>query len=210
MIVDDQALVRDGLAALLNLTPDLAVVGKADDGVAALALVDVCRPDVVLMDVRMPGMNGVAALRRLRASHPRLRVLMLTTFDDDEYLFASLASGAAGYLLKSTNPDRLTETIRAVFRGESALDTGVTRRVVEAALQGGAAPPAAPREQLTAREREVLRLAAQGAANNEIAATLCLTPGTVKNHLSHIFEKLGAHDRIHALRLAAEWGLLDA
>jgi DNA-binding NarL/FixJ family response regulator len=209
MIVDDQMLVREGLASLLSLTPDLEVVGKAGDGAEALALVDRCRPDVVLMDVRMPGMNGVAVLHYLRVSHPSLRVLMLTTFDDDDYLFASLEAGAAGYLLKSTNPDHLAETIRAIFRGESALDSGVTRRVVEAALRGGAGSTA-PLERLTARELEVLRLAAQGAANDEIAETLCLTPGTVKNHLSHIFDKLGARDRIHALRLAKEWGLLDA
>lgn len=209
MIVDDQTLVREGLASLLGLTPDLEVVGKAGDGAEALALVDRCQPDVVLMDVRMPGMNGVAALRRLRTSQPSLRVLMLTTFDDDDYLFASLEAGAAGYLLKSTNPDHLAETIRAVFRGESALDSGVTRRVVEAALRGGAAGNPAPLERLTARELEVLRLAAHGAANSEIAETLCLTPGTVKNHLSHILDKLGARDRIHALRLAKEWGLLD-
>lgn len=208
MVVDDQTLVREGLASLLGLTPDLEVVGKAGDGAEALAMVDRCRPDVVLMDVRMPGMNGVATLRRLCTSHPSLRVLMLTTFDDDDYLFASLEAGAAGYLLKSTNPDHLAEVIRAVYKGEAALDTGVTRRVVEAALRGGAVLPA-PLERLTARELEVLRLAAHGAANSEIAETLCLTPGTVKNHLSHILDKLGARDRIHALRLAKEWGLLD-
>lgn len=208
MIVDDQTLVREGLASLLSLTPDLEVVGKAGDGAEALALVECCKPDVVLMDVRMPGMNGVAALRHLRASHPHLRVLMLTTFDDDDYLFASLKAGAAGYLLKSIDPDQLAATIRAVHRGEIALDTGVTRRVVEAALHGGASA-AAPLERLTARELEVLCLAAQGANNQEIAELLVLTPGTVKNHLSHIFDKLGARDRIHALRLAQEWGLLD-
>jgi DNA-binding NarL/FixJ family response regulator len=209
MVVDDQTLVREGLASLLGLTPDLEVVGKASFGAEALALVECCKPDVVLMDVRMPGMNGVAALRHLRASHPHLRVLMLTTFDDDDYLFAALEAGAAGYLLKSTNPDQLAATVRAVYRGEIALDTGVTRRVVEAALHGGASA-AAPLERLTARELEVLRLAAQGASNQEIAELLVLTPGTVKNHLSHIFDKLGARDRIHALRLAQEWGLLGA
>jgi len=209
MIVDDQTLVREGLASLLSLTPDLEVVGKASDGAEALALVECCKPDVVLMDVRMPGMNGVAALRHLRASHPHLRVLMLTTFDDDDYLFAALKEGAAGYLLKSIDPDQLAATVRAVYRGEIALDTGVTRRVVEAALHGGASA-AAPLERLTARELEVLRLAAQGASNQEIAELLVLTPGTVKNHLSHIFDKLGARDRIHALRLAQEWGLLGA
>jgi DNA-binding NarL/FixJ family response regulator len=209
MVVDDQTLVREGLASLLGLTPDLEVVGKASFGAEALALVECCKPDVVLMDVRMPGMNGVAALRHLRASHPHLRVLMLTTFDDDDYLFAALEAGAAGYLLKSTNPDQLAATVRAVYRGEIALDTGVTRRVVEAALHGGASA-AAPLERLTARELEVLCLAAQGANNREIAELLVLTPGTVKNHLSHIFDKLGARDRIHALRLAQEWGLLGA
>ena len=204
-----RVMIVDGLASLLGLTPDLEVVGKAGDGAEALALVDGCQPDVVLMDVRMPGMNGVAALRHLRASHPHLRVLMLTTFDDDDYLFASLEAGAAGYLLKSTNPDQLAATVRAVFRGESALDTGVPRRVVEAALHGGADKAPALPDRLTARELEVLRLAAQGASNQEIAESLVLTPGTVKNHLRHIFDKLGARDRIHALRLAQEWGLLD-
>lgn len=208
MVVDDQTLVREGLVSLLSLTPDLEVVGKASDGAEALAMVDRCRPDVVLMDVRMPGMNGVAALRQLRISHPHLHVVMLTTFDDDDYLFASLAAGAAGYLLKNTNPDRLAEVIRAVYKGEAALDTGVTRRVVAMALQGGAATTALP-DRLTTRELEVLRLVAQGASNQEIADALRLTPGTVKNHLSHIFEKLGAHDRTHAMQLALQWGLLN-
>ncbi len=208
VIVDDQALVREGLAALLALTPDLDVVGTAADGRAALALVAAQRPDVALLDVRMPGMSGVAAAREIRAHYPQTRVIVLTTFDNDEYVFEALQAGAAGYLLKNADPDYLAAAIRAVHAGDAVLDPAVTQKVIRRAARSGDVEPA-PIERLTRRERDVLRLMAAGAANSEIAAQLCLAEGTVKNHVSHILDKLGARDRAAAVRLAVEWGWLD-
>ncbi|MFQ5344292.1 MAG: response regulator [Anaerolineae bacterium] len=207
-IVDDQTLVREGLASLLALVPDLTVVGTAANGREALALVAEQSPDVVLMDVRMPGMNGVAATREIRARYPHTRVIVLTTFDHDEYVFESLRAGASGYLLKNANPDRLAAAIRAVHAGDSILDPAVTQKVIQRATHPEGEEPALT-ERLTPREREVLRLMAEGATNAEIAARLWLAEGTVKNHVSHILGKLRARDRAHAVRLAVEWGLLD-
>lgn len=207
-IVDDQTLVREGLASLLNLIPDLEVVGKAADGAAALVQVGTWQPDVMLIDVRMPGMNGVAAAHEICARYPHIRVIMLTTFDDDNYIFESLRAGAAGYLLKNADPDHLATAIRAVYAGRSVLDPAVTQKVVRRAVQTET-EQAFPAERLTTRERDVLRLLVQGATNSQIAEQLSLTPGTVKNHLSHVFDKLGARDRAHAIRLALEWGLLN-
>jgi len=182
------------------------VVGKAADGREALALVAEQAPDVVLMDVRMPGMNGVAATREIRARYPHTRVIVLTTFDDDEYVFESLRVGASGYLLKNANPDHLAAAIRAVHAGDSILDPAVTEKVIRRATHAEAEPVLT--ERLTGREREVLRWMAEGATNAEIAARLCLAEGTVRNHVSRILDKLGARDRAHAVRLAVEWGLL--
>ncbi|MBS1252890.1 MAG: Transcriptional regulatory protein DegU [Anaerolineales bacterium] len=207
-IVDDQTLVREGLASLLAMVPDLTVVGTAADGREALALVDELEPDVVLMDVRMPGMNGVAATREIRARDPHTRVIVLTTFDHDEYVFESLRAGASGYLLKDADPDHLAEAIRAVHAGDSILDPAVTQKVIRRATGTDEAEPALA-ERLTPREHDVLGLMAEGAANAEIAEQLCLAEGTVKNHVSHILGKLGARGRAHAVRLAVEWGLLD-
>ncbi len=207
-IVDDQTLVREGLASLLALVPDLTVVGTAADGRAALALVDELEPDVVLMDVRMPGMNGVAATRQICARYPCTRVIVLTTFDNDEYVFQSLRAGASGYLLKNADPDHLAAAIRAVHAGDSILDPAVTQKVIRRATHPEGEEPALT-ERLTPRERQVLHPMAEGAANAEIAERLCLVEGTVKNHVSHILGKLGARDRAHAVRLAVEWGLLD-
>jgi DNA-binding NarL/FixJ family response regulator len=206
-IVDDQTLIREGLASLLALVPDLTIVGKAADGREALALVAEQSPDVVLMDVRMPGMNGVAATREIRARYPRTRVIVLTTFDDDEYVFESLRAGASGYLLKNADPDHLAAAIRAVYAGDSILDPAVTEKVIRRATRPEG--ELVLTERLTRREREVLRLMAEGAANAEIAERLCLAEGTVKNYVSHILGKLGAHSRAHAVRLAVEWGLLN-
>jgi len=208
-IVDDQTLLREGLASLLALVPDLTVVGTAANGRAALALVAEQSPDVVLMDVRMPGMSGVAATRETRARYPHTRVIVLTTFDNnDEYVFESLRAGASGYLLKNADPDRLAAAIRAVHAGDSILDPAVTQKVIRRATHSEGEEPALT-ERLTPREREVLRLMAEGATNAEIAARLWLAEGTVKNHVSHILGKLGARDRAHAVRLTVEWGLLD-
>ena len=207
VIADDQTLVREGLAALLALVPDMAVVGMAADGRAALALAAEQSPDVVLMDVRMPGMDGVTATREICARHPATRVIVLTTFDNDEYVFEALRAGAAGYLLKNADPDHLGAAIRAVHAGDSVLDPAVTQKVIRRATRLGAAEPALT-ERLTPRERDVLRLIAAGAANTEIATRLCLTEGTVKNHVSHILGKLDARDRAHAVCLAVEGGML--
>jgi len=205
-IVDDQTLIREGLAALLALVSDLQIVGQAGDGSAALELVADKSPDVVLMDVRMPGMNGVAATREIRRRFPDTRVIVLTTFDDDEYVFQSLDAGASGYLLKNADPDHLAAAIRAVHAGGSILDPAVTHKVIQrAVLTNSTTPPIT--EKLTRREQDILRLMVEGATNGEIAAQLCLSEGTVKNHISHILAKLGARDRTQAVRLAVEWGL---
>lgn len=210
VIVDDQTLIREGLASLLAFVPELTVVGKAGDGREALALVAAQQPDVVLMDVRMPGMNGVAATREICARYPATRVIVLTTFDDDEYVFAALQAGAAGYLLKNADPRRLGEAIGAVHAGQAVLDPAVTQKVVRRLVHLGAGEPPEPvlTERLTGQERRVLDLMATGAANAEIADGLALAEGTVKNYVSRILAKLGARDRAHAVRLAVEWGLL--
>ncbi len=154
----------------------------------------------------MPGMNGVAATREICARHPTTRVIVLTTFDDDEYVFESLRAGAAGYLLKDADPDYLAAAIRAVHAGDSILDPAVTEKVIDRATRADTEPVLT--ERLTPRERDVLDQLAKGATNAEIAEQLCLAEGTVKNHVSHILSKLGARDRTHAVRLAVEWGLL--
>lgn len=207
VVVDDQTLVREGLASLLAMAPDLEVVGVAADGREALALVAERSPDVALVDVRMPGMNGVAATRKIRARHPATRVIVLTTFADDEYVFESLRAGASGYLLKNADPGHLAAAVRTVHAGGSVLDPAVAQKVLRRAARPGTAEPALT-ERLTPREREVLRLVARGMTNAEIAARLCLAEGTVRNHVSHILGKLGAQNRAHAVRLAVEWGLL--
>ncbi len=208
VIVDDQRLIREGLAALLGLIPDLEVVGQAEDGQSALELIPKTQPDVILMDLRMPGMNGVAATREICIRHKDMRVIILTTFDNDEYVFEALSAGAAGYLLKNADPDHLAAAIRAVHRGESVLDSAVTQKVIRRATHPNEADPNFI-ERLTPRERDVLHLLADGLSNVEIAEQLVLSEGTVKNHVSHILDKLNARDRTHAARLAVEWGLLD-
>ncbi len=207
-VVDDQTLIREGLAALLAMQTDIQVIGQASDGRAALELVAARAPEVVLMDVRMPGMNGVAATREIRARFPETRVLVLTTYPDDDYIFEALRVGASGYLLKNTGPDELTAAIRAVHAGEMVLDPAVTQKVIQRATYADQEEPVIT-ERLTKRESEVLGLLAEGASNAEIAERLSLARGTVKNHISHILGKLGARDRTHAVRLAVEWGLLD-
>ncbi len=206
-IVDDQTLIREGLAALLALNSDLQVVGQAAEGQAAIELVATLSPDVILMDVRMPGMNGVAATREIRRRFPSTRVIVLTTFDDDEYVFQSLQAGASGYLLKNADPDHLADAIRAVHAGDSILDPAVTSKVVQRAVSAAERAEPLLTEKLTPRERQVLHLMVKGATNAEIAARLCLSEGTVKNHVSHILDKLGARDRAQAVRHAVEWGL---
>jgi len=211
LLVDDQVLFREGLRLLLATRPELEVVGEAGDGEEALREVARLRPDVVLMDLRMPLLDGVAATRRLRALQPECRVIALTTFDDDEYVFDALRAGAVGYLLKDVSSPKLFEAIRAAARGESFLQPSVAAKVVAefARLAGQAPSSAAPLvEPLSERERQVLRLMAAGATNKEIAAQLFIAPGTVKNHVTSILGKLGVSDRTQAALKAKELGLI--
>jgi len=209
LVVDDQAIIREGLAALLAGEPGIEVAGIAADGHEAVTLTKTLKPEVVLMDVRMPGMNGIAATRNICAQFPTVKILVLTTFDDDRYVFEALQAGASGYLLKNADSAHLARAIRAVYQGDTILDPAVTGKIVRRAVNAGSAGEQALSERLSGREREVLTLMAQGRANGDIARRLFLSKGTVKNHVSHIIAKLEARDRTHAVRLAVEWGLLN-
>jgi DNA-binding NarL/FixJ family response regulator len=215
LLVDDQALFREALATLLAVHAEIEVVGEAGDGAQALDRVAAARPDVVLMDLRMPVLDGIAATRRLRAEHPGVRVLALTTFDGDDEVFAALRAGAVGYLLKDVSGDRLVEAVVAAARGESVLQPSVAAKVVArvARLPDEAGVPAGRRAQplvvpLSARELEVLRHVAQGRSNREIASALYLSEGTVKNHVTNVLTKLGVRDRTQAALRARELGMV--
>jgi len=213
MIVDDQSLLRRGLTALLNRNPDMEVVAEAGDGQQALRLAEKVRPDVILMDVRMPVMDGVAATRELSRRGCPAGVIILTTFDDDEYIFEGIAAGARGYLLKDAEYEELSQAIRTVARGESLLQPQITTRVLKEFSRlsaiAGSRPKVQPLvEPLTERELQVLRLMASGASNQDIAAALYIGLGTVKHHVRAIFGKLGARDRVHAVLLAQELNLV--
>jgi DNA-binding NarL/FixJ family response regulator len=209
MLVDDQVLFREALRTLLSLHADLAVVGEAGDGHEALRLAPLVRPDVALMDMKMPGMDGVAATRRLRVAMPPCQVVALTTFDDDEYVFEGLRAGAVGYLLKDAPSERLVEAIRTAARGESLLHPSVaTKLVAEIARQARPASPSSSGTTLSEREAEVLRLLARGASNKEIAAGLALAHGTVKNHVTSILTKLAVAGRTEAALRARELGIV--
>ena len=210
LLVDDQALFREGLRTLLSLHEDLQVVGEAGNGLEALAAADALRPDVVLMDLRMPVLDGVAATRRLLAAHPTTRVIVVTTFDDDELVFDGLRAGAVGYLLKDVSSDKLVEAIRAAARGESFLQPSIAAKVLAEfnRLERSAAPPPPLAEPLSERELEILRLLAAGDSNKEIAAALFIAEGTVKNHVTNILGKLDARDRTQAALRARELGLI--
>ncbi|HRU95044.1 MAG TPA: response regulator transcription factor [Anaerolineae bacterium] len=210
VLVDDQAMFREGLRTLLTTQPDFEVVGEAANGGEALRLCATCQPEVVLMDLRMPVLDGVAATRQLHALYPDVRVIVLTTFDDDEDIFEGLRAGALGYLLKDASSAKLFEAVRAAARGESFLQPSVATKVVaEFARLVEQAPRAeTPVEALSERELAVLRLVAQGASNKEIAAALFIAEGTVKNHLTSILAKLEVRDRTQAALKARELGLL--
>jgi DNA-binding NarL/FixJ family response regulator len=202
LVVDDQALFREALATLLEVRPEIEVVGEAANGAQALDRVATLRPDVVLMDLHMPVLDGIAATRRLRVEQPGIRVLALTTFDDEEDVFAALRAGAVGYLLKDVSSERLVEALLAAARGESVLQPSVAAKVVARFARMADDEPV-PRPQplvvpLSDRELEVLRLLAEGASNREIAAALFLAEGTVKNHVTNVLAKLGARDRTQA------------
>ena len=211
LLVDDQALFREGLRTLLSLTPDLEIVGEAEDGEDAIRQAARLDPDVVLMDLKMPILDGVEATRRLHAHRPDCRVIILTTFDDDEYVFEGLRAGAIGYMLKDTPSENLAEAIRAAARGESFLQPSVAAKVVaEFTRLASVAPQSVIElvEPLSERELEVLRKLAAGATNREIAAALVIAEGTVKNHITNIFGKLGVKDRTQAALKARELGLV--
>jgi DNA-binding NarL/FixJ family response regulator len=211
LLVDDQALFREGLRTLLSLQPDLDVVGEAGNGEEAVRLAASLRPRVVLMDAQMPVLDGVAATRRLHAAQPECRVIMLTTFDDDENVFEGLRAGAVGYLLKDAPSEKLVEAIRAAARGESFLQPSVAAKVVAEFARLAEKPAPRPQpliEPLSERELEILRLVADGASNREIAAKLVIAEGTVKNHLTNILGKLSVRDRVQAALKAKELGLI--
>lgn len=207
-VVDDQGMVRRGLVSLLGMEPDIEVVGEAGDGEAAIQLIEREKPDVALLDIRMPVMDGIEAMRRLTAAGVTTRLLALTTFDLDEYVFEALRAGASGFLLKDASVEELAAAIRTVAGGEAVLAPTVTRRVIDAFARN------APKKQdpgrlaeLTPRELDVLRLVAKGLSNAEIADELVLTPATVKTHVSSLLSKLDLRDRVHAVIAAYETGL---
>jgi DNA-binding NarL/FixJ family response regulator len=213
VLVDDQELLRTGFRMVLNSQADMTVVGEAGDGEAALVLLADLEADVVLMDVRMPRLDGVAATRRLCERGDRPRILMLTTFDLDEYAFAALKAGASGFLLKDVPPTDLLAAIRAVHSGEAVVAPSTTRRLLDkfAPLLPSEAEPAPPElDVLTEREHEVMLLVAQGMSNAEIASKLFLSEATVKTHVGRILMKLGLRDRVQAVVLAYETGLVKA
>lgn len=211
LLVDDQALFREALATLLATHDGIDVVGEAGNGDEALRSAAALTPDVVLMDLRMPVLDGVAATRRLRVEQPGTRVIALTTFDDDEDVFAALRAGAVGYLLKDVSSARLVEAVLAAARGESVLQPSVAAKVVARFAQLPDAPEPRPQPlvvPLSSRELDVLRLLADGRSNREIATTLFLAEGTVKNHVTNVLGKLGARDRTQAALRARDLGLL--
>jgi len=211
LLVDDQPLFREGLRTLLSLQPDFEMVGEAGNGEEAVHLAEQYRPDVVLMDVQMPVLDGVAATRRIHAALPDCRIIMLTTFDDDEHVFDGLRAGAVGYLLKDAPSAKLAEAIRAAARGESFLQPSVAAKVVAEFARLGESSTPKPQpliEPLSDREIEILKLLAHGDSNKEIAAALFIAEGTVKNHVTNILGKLGVRDRTQAALKAKELGLL--
>ena len=213
MLVDDQALLRTGLRIVIDTEHDLGVVAEAADGNEALRLLEDIEPDVILMDVRMPGMDGIDATARIATSHPGSKVIILTTYDIDRYVYDGLRAGASGFLLKDTAPEALTEAIRTVAHGESVLAPSATTRLVSrfATLpEDDPDQPAKPEviDSLTEREREVFQLMARGMSNREIAGTLFLSEHTVKIHVARTLSKLNLRDRVQAVVLAYESGLV--
>ena len=212
LIVDDQALVRAGFRMILDAEPQIEVVGEAADGIAGLDAARSLQPDVVLMDIRMPELDGLEATRRLTSSGEGPRVLILTTFDLDEYVYEALRSGASGFLLKDTPPEQLVQAITVVAEGEALLAPSITKRLIEEFVRTGGATRTEPPpgiQELTSRELEVLRLIARGFSNAEIAKELFVSETTVKTHVARVLMKLGLRDRVQAVVLAYESGLVQ-
>lgn len=211
VLVDDQSLFREGLKTLLSVQPDFKVVGEAANGEEAIRIATLQKPDVILMDLRMPMMDGVTATYRLHEILPKSRVIVLTTFDDDELVFDGLRAGAVGYLLKDVSSEKLFEAIRAAARGEYFLQPSITAKVMAEFSRLSRLAPANSadlEEPLSPREMEILRMVATGASNREIADLLVIAEGTVKNHLTNILGKLSAKDRMQAVLRAKEYGLI--
>ena len=211
LLVDDQELIRIGFRLVLEAEDDLVVVGEASDGAAAIARASALAPDVVLMDVRMPGADGIAATEEIVRAHPQTRVLVLTTFDLDEYAFGAIKAGASGFLLKDAQRHELITAVRAVHRGDAVLAPRVTRRLLEhvGPRLTSTPPEDDPTASLTERERDVFVQIALGLSNTEIAQTLFLSESTVKTHVGRVLAKVGARDRVHAVILAHRLGLVD-
>jgi DNA-binding NarL/FixJ family response regulator len=212
LLCDDQALVRDGFRMILDAEADMEVVGEAGDGAEAVDLTKRLLPHVVLMDVRMPGTNGIEATRRILRSGVGSRVLILTTFDLDEYVYEALRAGASGFLLKDVTAQQLVEGVRVIAKGEALLAPTVTKRLLErfaATLPGADDAPPPALSSLTERELEILTQLARGLSNAELGATLYLSEPTIKTHLSNIFRKLGVRDRVQAVIAAYEAGLVE-
>jgi len=212
LICDDQTVVREGLAAILSTDPEIQVVGLAGNGAEALELIPETRPDVVLMDLKMPVMNGVQTTQRLRRAHPGVYVLVLTTYAEEEWVLEAVRAGAAGYLLKDTRRDELVAAIKGTAEGRTYLDPAIAGKVMQQAAAGP--PPIKPAEAwteaLTERELDVLRLLVKGYSNPEIAQRLHLAAGTVRNYVSTIFQKLGVSDRTQAAVVALQRGLISS
>ena len=208
VVADDQELVRAGFRMILESDPGLEVVGEAADGADAVDLALAALPDVVLMDVRMPRLDGIAATRRIVGAQAGVRVLVLTTFDQDDVVYEALAAGASGFLLKSAPPDRLVQAVRVVHDGEELLAPSITRRLIEDYVRRPRAATSERLGALTDRELEVLRLLAAGLSNAEIAAQLVVSEATVKTHVNHVLSKLGVRDRVQAVIYAYESGFV--
>ena len=211
LIVDDQELFREGLLTLLSIQKDFEIVSQASSGEEAILATTKTNPDVILMDLRMSGIGGVEATKRIFQQHPGIKIIVLTTFDEDDLVFNALHAGAIGYLLKDVSPDKLFEAIRTAYRGEYYLLPSITAKVMAEFTR----TPRAPKieadsifENLSRRELEILRMVSTGMSNKEIALSLVIAEGTVKNHLTSIFNKLNARDRMHAVLIAKDLGLI--
>ena len=206
LIVDDHTVVRDGLSSMLGREDDIEVVGEAENGLEGVEQATLLKPDVVLMDLRMPELDGVEAMRRIREQLPEINFLVLTTFDTDEYIYDAIEAGAKGFLLKDASREDLFKAVRAVARGESLIEPGIAARVLNRFAQ--LSRESAPQELLSERERQVLDLLAKGSANKEIAASLSLSESTIKTHVANIFQKLEVNDRTSAVTQALQRGII--